>query len=127
MTVPSQIIGESTATFRRDSNELRLEFIRAVLMHCHIQAAIVRHDPFGMLSGIFDLLILASDHARAKAALAEMTVTTDQPDWTCPLCLEIVPGHFEVCWNCDTIRNRGSDNDAASECTPAAQQSVASI
>ena len=27
-----------------------------------------------------------------------------EPDWTCPQCREEVPGHFDLCWNCESPR-----------------------
>lgn len=32
------------------------------------------------------------------------TVAEKRPDWTCPSCAEIVPGNFEICWNCGVNR-----------------------
>ena len=28
----------------------------------------------------------------------------DQGEWTCPQCNESVPGHFDLCWNCEAAR-----------------------
>lgn len=30
--------------------------------------------------------------------------TSQVADWTCPKCGESVPGNFDVCWQCNTLR-----------------------
>ena len=56
-------------------------------------------------SQIFDpvLCVLDDDHyddavKRIRTSIASDGV--DQPDWTCHVCNEIVPGNFATCWNC---------------------------
>ncbi len=36
--------------------------------------------------------------------------TAQAVDWTCPKCNEVVPGNFEVCWQCSTLRPGLSHN-----------------
>ncbi len=43
---------------------------------------------------------------RAREAI-EQRRRQPQADWTCPACGEAVPGHFDVCWNCQTPRPGG--------------------
>ena len=42
-----------------------------------------------------------------RQAAQEIQRVRQQPgkEWTCPNCGENVPGHFDVCWNCETPRN----------------------
>lgn len=43
-----------------------------------------------------------------RQAALDMQRIRRQPeaDWTCPKCGESVPGHFDVCWKCETARDR---------------------
>ena len=42
-----------------------------------------------------------------RRTATEMVHTRREPgtDWTCPNCGEAVPGHFDVCWQCETGRD----------------------
>ncbi|WP_367873403.1 DUF2007 domain-containing protein [Luteolibacter sp. Populi] len=44
------------------------------------------------------------DEARAKAIVKDYRSAADAerpgPDWTCPVCKELVEGVFSECWNC---------------------------
>lgn len=48
------------------------------------------------------------DETRAKEIIREFRVTAagtpPGPDWTCPVCHELVDGVFSECWNCSTPR-----------------------
>lgn len=48
------------------------------------------------------------DEMRAKAVIREFRSTVAEtppgPDWTCPVCHELVDGVFSECWNCSTLR-----------------------
>ena len=43
-----------------------------------------------------------------RRATQDIQRVREQPeaDWTCPHCGEVVPGHFDVCWNCETSREK---------------------
>jgi hypothetical protein len=45
-------------------------------------------------------------YEEAKAMIAEhLNAPVSQAvDWTCPQCHELVPGTFDSCWKCETIR-----------------------
>jgi predicted amidophosphoribosyltransferase len=50
------------------------------------------------------LHVLASGRPMAPAT------GDDAQNWACPTCGEVVPGHFEVCWNCQTPHSEAEEN-----------------
>jgi len=50
----------------------------------------------------FDVLWLLQE---ARRQVAAVRARGDQGDWKCAQCGEDNPGHFEVCWNCERVKN----------------------
>ncbi len=46
------------------------------------------------------------DYDRAMQVLDEIhnAQPSNEPDWVCPKCGESVPGNFDACWKCETVR-----------------------
>ena len=69
---------------------------------------------FGLVqSPIFDPVLCIVDDNRYGEAMALLGKGNTPPplpgtDWPCPKCGEIVPGNFDVCWNCSAARPSGT-------------------
>jgi hypothetical protein len=48
---------------------------------------------------IFDALYVIAE-ARSEAGVA-----SNDKEWICPACQELVPGNFDECWHCQTERD----------------------
>lgn len=48
-------------------------------------------------------------HTLAAAKPIDEPADLDAPDWECPTCGELVPGNFEVCWNCETPQSEAEE------------------
>jgi len=60
-------------------------------------------------SPIFDPVLCIADDDRYDEAMALLGKGKTAPalpraDWQCPKCGEIVPGNFEICWNCSSAQ-----------------------
>lgn len=44
------------------------------------------------------------DFDQAMSILRSMNAPSSAADWTCPQCKELVPGAFDSCWNCQTMK-----------------------
>jgi hypothetical protein len=42
-------------------------------------------------------------------------ISAERPSWTCSQCGKLVPGSFEVCWNCGTSKDGVSDPEFSKE------------
>lgn len=77
------------------------ECVKFLLLANNLRAAVILGDPMHCGAAICDVLVLASEHARAEAILRTLEDSRYSPsEWECPSCGERVPGTFDLCWNC---------------------------
>jgi hypothetical protein len=79
------------------------EQIKLLLLTFKIQACLIRRDPAAMSMLISDILVISTDHAKAKQLFKEENVLRTDQEWTCSMCFEQVPNSFDLCWNCGTL------------------------
>ncbi|CAN5661757.1 hypothetical protein BH11VER1_BH11VER1_36700 [soil metagenome] len=53
-----------------------------------------------------------ADYEKAMEIIAALQDATPSPasDWSCPKCGESVPGNFDTCWQCETARQKTTEN-----------------
>ncbi len=63
-------------------------------------------------SAAFDPVLCIVDDTRYEEAIAlvgnpNAPPPLPQPEWRCPKCGEMVPGNFDICWNCSGTLSQG--------------------
>lgn len=99
---PLDPFGESQPVFRT-SNATLAEYVRIVLTLEEVRVAVLAGDPVKLGHALFEVVILAEEHQKAKAALEAAKLTSHTEDWNCPACEEPVPRTFDYCWNCGLL------------------------
>jgi hypothetical protein len=88
-----------------DAEELRRrEYERMVLLHLGFCGALINRDAIEFAKGIVELLVWSAEHARSAAEARLAVAGADLADWRCRGCGELVPGNFELCWQCEQVR-----------------------
>ncbi len=62
-----------------------------------------------VVAPLFYPAVCIMDDDRYDEAVALLAKHLNAPvvfsaDWTCPQCKEVVPGSFDSCWNCETMK-----------------------
>ncbi len=99
-----------------DPDYTRVGYFESVLkeagIRCYIQNAYSHNLLTGIPSHLFFPKLCIIDDEDYQAALdllnplyeKEIPGAVQRADWACPNCQESVPGEFDQCWKCDTIR-----------------------
>jgi hypothetical protein len=88
-----------------DAEELRRrEYARMVLLQLGLCGALINRDAIEFARGITELLIWSAEHARSAAEARRAVAGADLAEWRCQGCGELVPGNFELCWQCEQVR-----------------------
>jgi hypothetical protein len=65
----------------------------------------INRDTIDFARGIAEILIWSAEHARTAAEMKIAGEGGDIAEWHCGGCGELVPGNFELCWNCERPRD----------------------
>ena len=88
-----------------DAEELRRrEYERMVLLQLGMCGALINRDAIEIARGIAELLIWSAEHACSAAEARMALAGADLVEWRCHGCGEMVPGNFELCWQCEQLR-----------------------
>ena len=92
------------------ANSYEAHFIKGLLNNFSIEAKLLGENlsigvgelPVEVLQ--VDILVLKNQLNKAKNIITDyennLSLTKNKGNWECPLCKNINPSSFEICWNC---------------------------
>lgn len=103
-----------------DQDHARVGFYKSILDEAGIPN-FIRNDNtnntiVGMPSALFFptlCVVRDEDYDKAMKLLGDIYYAPPShgPDWRCPKCEEEVPGSFDLCWKCGTVRPDSTSSD----------------
>ena len=81
--------------------------MQCVLYQLVMFSAIVDRNSIEFARGIAEILLWSAEHARVAAEADG--AGSELAEWQCAACGESVPGNFDLCWNCETVRGKEGD------------------
>jgi hypothetical protein len=107
VATPDRTVAPRSRPEVSDADELRRrEYEQMVLLQLGLCGAVISHDTIAFARGIAELLIWSAEHARTAAESRVALASQKFAEWKCDGCGEFVPGNFELCWQCERVRER---------------------
>ena len=88
-----------------DADEVRRrDHVHTVLLQLGLCGALISRDTIEFARGIAEIMIWSAGHARTAAEARLAVASRELAEWQCHGCGELVPGNFELCWQCERAR-----------------------